>query len=92
MARRMRHRQTKGPETAGPDLNHRATSRLYDRPHCPIACSKQRRSGGPPRNDLVTLRGSSMSFCVVELAELRGLCGVASRCDSPLSLVTLAAR
>jgi len=32
MARRMRHRQTKGPETAGPDLNHRATSRLYARP------------------------------------------------------------
>ena len=25
----MRHRQTKGPSTAGLDLNHRATSRLY---------------------------------------------------------------
>jgi len=26
---RVRHRQTKGPATAGPDLNYRATSRLY---------------------------------------------------------------
>ena len=32
MARLVRHRQTKGPETAGPDLNHRATSRLYLHP------------------------------------------------------------
>ena len=29
MVRIMRHRQTKGPETDRPDLNHRATSRLY---------------------------------------------------------------
>jgi cell division protein FtsW (lipid II flippase) len=31
MVRLMRHRQTKGPETARSDLNYRATSRLY--PH-----------------------------------------------------------
>ena len=29
MAELMRHRQTKEPETDRPDLNHRATSRLY---------------------------------------------------------------
>ena len=29
MVRIMRHRLTKGPETARPDLTHRATSRLY---------------------------------------------------------------
>ena len=29
MAGLMRHRQTKGPETDRPRLNHRATSRLY---------------------------------------------------------------
>ena len=29
MVRIMRHRPTKGPETARPDLTHRATSRLY---------------------------------------------------------------
>jgi hypothetical protein len=29
MVRIMRHRQTKGPETDRPDLNHRATSRLH---------------------------------------------------------------
>ncbi len=26
----MRHRQTKGPETDRPNLNHRVTSRLYN--------------------------------------------------------------
>jgi hypothetical protein len=31
MARLVRHRQTKGPETDMPNLNHRATSRLYVR-------------------------------------------------------------
>jgi hypothetical protein len=31
MAWLMRHRQTKGPGTDRPDLNHRATSRLYTR-------------------------------------------------------------
>ncbi len=29
MVRLVRHRQTKGPETDRPYLNHRATSRLY---------------------------------------------------------------
>src|SRR5260370_40052041 len=29
MVRIMRHRQTKGPDTDRPDLNHRVTSRLY---------------------------------------------------------------
>jgi hypothetical protein len=29
MAWIMRHRQTKGPDTDRPDLNNRATSRLY---------------------------------------------------------------
>jgi len=31
MARLVRHRQTKGPATDRPGLNHRATSRLYVR-------------------------------------------------------------
>jgi hypothetical protein len=29
MVGRMRHRQPKGPATAGPNLNHRITPRLY---------------------------------------------------------------
>jgi hypothetical protein len=29
MVRIMRHRQTKGPDTDRPNLNHRVTSRLY---------------------------------------------------------------
>jgi hypothetical protein len=33
MARLVRHRQTKGPATDRPNLNHRATSRLYQ-PNC----------------------------------------------------------
>src|SRR5579863_1367207 len=34
MVRIMRHRQTKEPETDRPDLNYRATSRLYTERNC----------------------------------------------------------
>ena len=51
MARRMRHRQTKGPETAGPDLNYCATSRLYDRP--PLVNRALDASGGEDVRKLV---------------------------------------
>jgi hypothetical protein len=60
MARRMRHRQTKGPETAGPDLNYRATSRLYDRP--PLDKSSARRVGRADRR--AQQRAFSWSFLV----------------------------
>jgi len=37
MAELVRHRQTKGPETDRPRLNHRATPRLYFYGRSPIA-------------------------------------------------------
>jgi len=42
MARLLRHRQTKGSETDRPNLNHRATPRLYRFPLIP----RSRRGGG----------------------------------------------
>jgi len=37
--RLVRHRQTKEPETDRPDLNHRATSRLYIYSHIVMICT-----------------------------------------------------
>jgi hypothetical protein len=42
MVRRVRHRQTKGPATAGLDLHHRATSRLYPA-NCNCHCGRDLR-------------------------------------------------
>jgi len=46
MAQLMRHRQTKGPETARPHLNYRATPRLYHPllPGGPLSLDGMRRS------------------------------------------------
>jgi len=43
MAWIMRHRQTKGPDTDRPDLNNRATSRLYSLSQRPDVCKKNTR-------------------------------------------------
>jgi hypothetical protein len=53
-AGRVRHRQTKGPATAGPRLNHRATPRLY---FLPLRGSRRGAAGRPLP---LTLRRTAM--------------------------------